>query len=507
MIVFRVDASPEIGAGHVMRCLSLANAFSTYHHVCRFVCRHMPDYMIDKLASHGHQVMILPRIESGEIDELPHAHWLGCHQAQDAAATLQAISDIEVEWVVVDHYALDQRWESTLKEHTSRIMAIDDLADRNHNCDVLLDQNLYNESFDGYSELVPAHCQLMIGPKFAILRDEFIQQRAKLRKRSGVVQRIVIYFGGFDFFNYTTLAIQALIKLFAMQNTKAIEIDVVIGRAHTQAVEIARLCDQYKFNLHTQIDNMAELFSRADLCIGAGGISTWERCCVGLPSIALCVADNQQNQLTHAALQGLVYAPQLGEDQIASLSAHIACCLENPELLMHLSSNAQKAVDGNGVRRIVNKLGLPQLTLRRAQLTDSESIYQWRNQAHVRQFSLDSESISYDAHQAWYSATMSNPNRVLLIGECRGEPAGVVRFDLSQETALISIYLVSRMQSQVSGGQLLQSAEHWLSENYSEIRFVCADVLGENLSSIGMFKSAGYTLKAQSYQKRLLHYV
>lgn len=507
MIIFRVDASQEIGAGHIMRCLTLANAFAAHHHVCRFVCRHMPDYMIDKLAFHGHQVVILPRIESSEIDELPHAHWLGCHQAQDAAATLQAISDIEVEWLIVDHYALDQRWESSLKERASRIMVIDDLADRNHHCDVLLDQNLYNESFDGYRELVPAHCQLMIGPKFAILRDEFIQQRAKLRKRSGVVQRIVVYFGGFDFFNYTTLGIQALIKLLANKTGKVIEVDVVIGGAHAQAAEIARLCDQYKFNLHKQIDNMAELFAQADLCIGAGGISTWERCSVGLPSIVLCVADNQQSQLRHAALEGLLYAPQLGEDKIASLSAHISSCLENPQLLMHLSNNALQAVDAKGIRRIAHKLGLPSLTLRRAQLSDSESIYQWRNQADVRAFSFDSEPISFDKHQGWYAASMSNPDRVLLIGESHGEPVGVVRFDLTQNTAKISIYLVSPSQSKVSGGQLLQASEQWLLENHSQVTFVCADVLGENLASVGMFKSAGYSLKAQSYQKRLLHYV
>jgi len=506
-VVFRVDASAEIGAGHLMRCLSLANAFASYGHTCRFVCRHIPEYMIDKVSSSGHEIAILPKAASNEIDELLHASWLSCKQEFDAEATLHAISDIEVGWVIVDHYALDYRWESLLRPNTSHIMVIDDLADRNHNCDVLLDQNLYPKAFDGYSQRVPKHCKLMIGPKFAILRNEFLEYRSKLRNRSGVVQRIVIFFGGFDFLNYTTLAIQALIKLFAMQTTKAIEVDVVIGSAHTHAVEISQLCDRYEFKLHTQIENMAELLSNADLCIGAGGISTWERCSVGLPTIALCVADNQRSQLENAAIQGLLYAPQLGEDKLTSLCAHILSCLENPASLMHLTQNAMQMVDAKGIGRIVNRLGLPPLTLRRAQLSDAENIFQWRNQPDVRRFSLDSEPISYDAHEAWFTASLSNPNRILLIGESHDEPVGVIRFDLNQDKAVVSIYLVSPTHSRISGGQLLEYAEQWLSENRSEIIFLNADVLGENLASVGMFKSAGYTLKAQSYQKRLLHYV
>ncbi len=302
-IAFRTDASSQIGTGHFMRCLTLADALKQRGAQIRFVSRQLPPHLCDMLAAKGMELALLDNNNASAppTDDLAHAHWLGTSQAQDAMDSIQALSGQTWEWLIVDHYALDARWESALRSIAKQIMVIDDIADRQHECDVLLDQNFYIDMHTRYIGKVPSHCQLLLGPRYAMLRDEFRQLHEQIKPRSGPVKRVLVFFGGVDADNYTGRAMEALYEIDIPQ----LYVDVVIGAQHPCREQIKAACVQHGFICHVQTGKMAELMAAADLAIGAGGSATWERCCMGLPSIVLVLAENQSKAAKDLEMAGV----------------------------------------------------------------------------------------------------------------------------------------------------------------------------------------------------------
>ncbi len=253
-IAIRVDASSQIGTGHFMRCLTLADALKQSGVQIRFVCRHMPEHLRDMLNTKGHEFAPLNGIPSEEaVDDTSHAHWLGVSQAQDATDTGYALSDQTWDWLVVDHYALDARWETVLRNTAKKILVIDDIADRQHDCDVLLDQNFYADMDTRYTGKVPAHCQLLLGPRYALLREEFRRLHEQVKPRNGPVKRVLVFFGGVDADNYTGRAIEALTEI----GIEELHVDVVIGAQHPNREQIKAICVQHGFMCHIQTNKMA----------------------------------------------------------------------------------------------------------------------------------------------------------------------------------------------------------------------------------------------------------
>ena len=266
-IAFRVDASSTIGTGHLMRCLTLADELKHRGMHTRFVSRHMPAHLRKMLTTKKHEVKLLnSRFSVMVVGDLVHSEWLGITQECDAQDAILALSDKPWDWLIVDHYALDARWESALRQTAKKILIIDDIADRQHDCDVLLDQNFYADMNTRYIGKVPKHCLLLLGPRFALLREEFRKLREQVRLRKGSIQRILIFFGGVDTSNYTGLAILALIEI----GIPNIHVDVVIGAQHPYRESIEATCLRHNFTCHVQTDRMAELMAAADLSIGAG---------------------------------------------------------------------------------------------------------------------------------------------------------------------------------------------------------------------------------------------
>lgn len=278
-ICIRTDSSTKIGTGHVMRCLTLADALLALGARVDFVCRDQPGNLNSYVSGKGYVVHTLPGTEN--------LTW-----EQDAAQTKARIDSERVmpDWLIVDHYSLDARWESVLRSDKRRIMVIDDLADRRHDCDALLDQNFYPDAALRYRDLVPPHCIQMLGPRNALLRPEFSEAAKYRKKRDGAVSRIFIFFGGSDPTNETEKTLRAFRKL----RRTDVHLDVVVGNANPDRHKIESLCSQLpNVVFHCQISNIATLMSLADLAIGAGGASTWERCYLGLPALTIVVADNQ----------------------------------------------------------------------------------------------------------------------------------------------------------------------------------------------------------------------
>jgi len=289
-IAFRTDATIQIGTGHLMRCLTLADELKKQGAQVRFISRDLPFHLSDMLDLKGIEYYSLSMDAVLEPkDELTHSNWLGTSQVQDAKATIQALTDHPWDWVIVDHYALDKRWESAVRTNAKQIMVIDDLADRQHDCDVLLDQNFYADMQTRYDAKVPVHCQLLLGPRYALLRNEFRKLREQIKPRTGQVKRILVFFGGVDSDNYTSLAIEALPSI-----SDALHVDVVIGEQHPYREQIQNACLAHGYGCQVQTTRMAELMADADLAIGAGGSACWERCAMGLPSLILVIAENQK---------------------------------------------------------------------------------------------------------------------------------------------------------------------------------------------------------------------
>lgn len=337
-ILIRTDASQQIGSGHIMRCLTLANELTQKAQVS-FICRELTGNMCDYIEQQGYIVHRLPLPETDDWQT----------DAKQTTAILAAENSV-IDWLIVDHYGLDAQWETTMRPYVRKIMVIDDMANRRHDCDILLDQNLYMDMESRYQDLVPNNCQQLLGPKYALLRPEFLAARNTLRKRDGNIKRLLIFMGGSDPTNETTKTLEA-IKLL---NRLEIAVDVVVGASNPHQEQIKQLCISLpNAAYYCQVSNMAELMVKADLAIGAGGSTNWERCCLGLPSLVVTIAENQE-ELTHT-LHEQGYLISLGQKHKVSskiISQKLYEILNNPEQVLSFVEKGKLLVDGNGAKRV-----------------------------------------------------------------------------------------------------------------------------------------------------------
>ena len=483
-----------------MRCLTLAIELKKRGAQICFVSRNLPVYLREMATQEKCEVRLLTTVLNEPDDAgLPHSSWLETSQHADAMETVHLLSDGPWDWVIVDHYALDRNWEAEVRKATSKIMAIDDIADRVHDCDVLLDQNFYVGMEKRYGGKVPPNCQLLIGPRYGLLRDQFREMRESVERRNGPVNRVMIFFGGMDGENFTAQAINAV----AGMGDDELHVDVVIGAQHPHIAQIRELCATHAYHCHVQTHRMAELMASADLSIGAGGSATWERCCLGLPTLAICVASNQQELIRDAASAGLIYSPDLGGDLTLQIRRHVACLIENSCLRHAISANCMNTVDGRGTPRVADYLETSDIEIRAARQADSRNLFEWRNHPSVRAASRDSEVITWESHERWFFSVIQAPDRLLLLGYQNGVPLGVVRFDIQGTEAEISIYRVPGCLPPGRGKSLLRRAEQWIAEHRPDVLSIRAHVLGANARSRHLFSDGGYQLESCSYLKRV----
>jgi UDP-2,4-diacetamido-2,4,6-trideoxy-beta-L-altropyranose hydrolase len=296
---------------------------------------------------------VLAREVTQAFTDLAHAHWLGIDWASDAEDTCRALGTEAVHWLVVDHYALDRRWEQALRPHCRRLMAIDDLADRPHDCDLLLDQNLGRTAAD-YSDLLPANTSTLIGPQYALLRPEFAQLRAEslARRTNPQLKRLLITMGGVDKDNSTGRVLDALNTCTLPPDLR---ISVVMGpyapwlqHVQTQATQM-----HCPIQVLVGVSDMARLMADSDLAIGAAGGTSWERCCLGLPTIQLVLAENQNEAAAALTASGAVVSVSCVSDLLFKLP-ELMQQIQSRELLAKLSEHASKIGEGRGTSIITD---------------------------------------------------------------------------------------------------------------------------------------------------------
>lgn len=358
-VVFRADASIQIGTGHVMRCMTLANELTRQGHECFFVCRDHTGHLGDFISSNGHKLALLPTANyDNSYNSNRHENyetWLGVTWQEDARQTIQAISTFNLDWLVVDHYALDWKWEKALASTVSKIMVIDDLANRKHDCDLLLDQNLGRAKSD-YDDLLSMNCQRLIGPQYALLRPEFamFREQSLKRRQQPELKRILISLGGVDKNNVTPKVLDALEKSALPIST---ELDIIMGGTSPHLEEVRQQTANlpFKSTLSVNVKDMAERMCLADIAIGAAGSTSWERCCLGLPSLLVILAENQI-----AGAKALVNSGSASmiDDQtnIRSLLPSLMMTMFDFSQLKRMSEKASDITDGNGVFRTVQMI-------------------------------------------------------------------------------------------------------------------------------------------------------
>lgn len=360
-VAFRADASVRIGTGHVMRCLTLADQLARQGHECCFVCRAHPGHLGDLIAGKGHDLILLPlapaegesRMESGSSDD--YAQWLGATSQDDARQTREAIATWKPDWLVVDHYALGAEWERILANVVGNIMVIDDLANRAHECALLLDQNLGRVASD-YDELLPMDCQRLIGPRYALLRPEFAEHREQSLKRREhqALKRILISLGGVDRTNVTGQVLDALAESTLPAST---ELDIIMGAAAPYLDEVRQQAARlpFKARVSVNVTDMAERMCLADLSIGAAGSTSWERCCLGLPTVLVVLAENQAAGAK--ALEASGAAVVIGDQkQLETTFSSVLAYRTDASQLHRMSIAAAATTDGNGALGVVQTL-------------------------------------------------------------------------------------------------------------------------------------------------------
>lgn len=345
-----------------MRCLTLAHALRQQGWECHFVSRLHPGNMLSIVEQQGFKTWSLPcsgveakTVRDQSIHTPQHAAWLGASQDEDARDTATIAEQVRPDWLVVDHYALDATWEQQLQALVPRILVIDDLADRQHACHVLLDQNLGREAQD-YAGKVPAEAIVLAGSRYALLRPEFrsLRERSVARRLNSKLRSIFISMGGVDQSNTTGQILTTLRQCRLDVDTR---ISIVMGSRAPELMSIQEASHQLPWHTDVKVDaaNMAELMSEADLAIGAAGGSAWERCCLGLPSLLVVLAENQRPgalALAHAGAARLV-------GDACDINTHLPSAIDalrDGAVRAEMAAKASSIADGQGVERVVTAM-------------------------------------------------------------------------------------------------------------------------------------------------------
>jgi UDP-2,4-diacetamido-2,4,6-trideoxy-beta-L-altropyranose hydrolase len=476
----------------------LARALRALGAECLFLCRSLEGNISPEIAADGFEVFGVPGSMS---DASADAAAIGFDA--DYSATAPLLTAIRPDCLIVDHYDLDAEWERQALRLVDRCVAIDDLARRHADIDLLVDTTPGHDRLKLYDNVLPGSALVFLGPRYALLREEFAARRASIGPRSGKIGRCLVNFGGTHAVALCADALRAIQA--ALGDTVAI--DVVVPASSTELQQLgAGAIGDVKFIGHATPAQMAELMANADIAIGAAGTTSWERACLGLPAIVTAIADNQVAVVTAIVNAGAALEVPVGREYVQELSHVLHGLAANPEQAQRMSRNAFALIDGRGAERVARFIVRPAIHLRRAEAADRASIWAWRNEPHVRAVSFNQAPISWESHTGWYDSVLQSAERHLLVCETAGESVGVVRFDLSGDEAVISVYLNAVGRGKGIGAELLRGAEKWLLRQHPHLHRIVAEIMDANLASIAAFEAARYHPRAGKYVREITHH-
>ena len=489
-IFIRVDASTQIGLGHLIRCRTVAEELRSRGADVRFICRAHPGHAAKAVEEKGFQILTLPPPAPSCVSGSGYDAWLGVSQETDAAETIAAMGATPTDWLIVDHYGLDVRWERIMRPHAARIMVIDDLANRHHDCDVLLDQNFGMDAPHRYDTLIPSACLRLLGPRYALLSPEYRSFKPRPRDK---VERVLLSFGGADIGNATGFALEAL----SAPELSHLHVDVVVGLANPHRDSISAQADRRgRTVVYDPRPQLADLMSEADLAIGAGGGTTWERLCLGLPTLSISIAENQEPASRALGAAGFIdYAGPLETLTLDGLRIRIASLIHDRDRLLALSAYGPSLVDGLGALRVAETL-IParaaELRLRSAVLDDASVFFGWVNDPEARKQSLNPAPVTWDTHLEWFRKRLADSGSQLLVLETPDRlPIGQIRFDTQGDGAIRLSYMLDPIARGRGWASILVRMGLKALDPLSIPR-VYAEVKTANLASCAVFDRLGF---------------
>jgi UDP-2,4-diacetamido-2,4,6-trideoxy-beta-L-altropyranose hydrolase len=473
--LFRCDASPEIGGGHVTRCLALAEALAEAGWCVTFAVRHGTAAMVPGITADGLSVHEL----SGE--------------AEDEPVALRGYRPDGVDLLVVDHYQRDIHFEAACRGWARQILVLDDTTGRRHDCDFLLDAAASGRSV--YEGTVPAQARLLLGLPYALVRRSFVTRRAEsLRRRDGrAVNNILVSFGAADPSNVTATALDVLDR-YANETS----ITVALSSRAPHVDEIRRRL-RGRTRLELDID-MATLMSDADLAIGAAGVSSYERAVLGLPSIVVTLAENQRGITTLLKEAGAaIDAGGPGATLSSRLSAIVPTLINNPNGRMRMAEAASALVDGRSCQRLLIELvgGIrtrdgSSVRLRLAEKSDENWLLELQRMPQTRRYTRNPKAPSAQEHATWMAGKLADSGVFFLVIEIDTGPAGFVRLDSLGTEFTNGNFEVSIAVCPEFHGHGIASAALFLARRLHPAAVFDAEILPDNAASQALFVNAGY---------------
>lgn len=483
-----------------MRCLALADALKRQGAQVSFVCRDLLDDSSRIISNHGFQVLRL----RGDRRRTRLSSKIS--QEKDAQATLTLLQSSKADWLVIDNYALDITWESKLRPLAGKILVVDDLADRVHDCDILLDQNFYRKPETRYDGLIPSHCTRLFGPRYALLRDEFrVKFRREKALNSNGVERVLITFGNADLENMTGKALQAVEAL----KQPHIVTDVIVGSSNPHKESIERFCAARPWAVfHFQPADLAELMSKADIAIGAGGTTSWERCCMGLPSIVFILAENQRRVVEELAESKYVLSMGTPDkSSMKKITIALKALIDDPGLRREMLIKSIKLVDGKGADRVAREMkkithkasGRKDLEIRPLCNEDMDDLFTWRNHPEVRKNFFDPKPLVKKEHELWFRNIIKNNKAAVYILCNANDSIGVMRFEEKESHIKASVMLNPSFLGRGYGSEIIRlGTERFVLEKRPGKK-ILAEIKADNEASKKAFSKAGFTEDTVTY--------
>lgn len=466
--LFRCDASPSMGAGHAMRCVTIARELANRGWSCEFATGNETPGIVPDILEFG-------RVVPARLFEETRAH------------------DV----VIVDGYHLGIDVERAMHPIADRLVVLDDLPVREHDCDLVVDQTLGRKPRD-YENLVPERCEVLAGARYALLRPEFMHWRSAALKRresqAGRIDRLLLSMGGTDADNATGLILEALghvtcpNEVVVLMNSAAPHFEAIVHQC--RALTTGQRC----FRVEADAADVAEVMTRADVAIGAAGTTSWERAALGLPSLLISTADNQLDVASALDAAGAAHnLGRLARDSVGDIGEALGVLLGAPERVAAMSRAASAICDARGVHRVVPWLAGADrngIGLRSATEDDSETLFDWQQQPSVRRYSRNPVPPTRSEHEAWLAGVLNDADRQLYIIQRGSAPVGMLRLDRrdNQRRSFEVSILVDASES----GQGIASAALRAIRRIEPIADIWAFVLSGNEASKRLFSRAGY---------------
>jgi UDP-2,4-diacetamido-2,4,6-trideoxy-beta-L-altropyranose hydrolase len=473
-LIIRADASSEIGTGHIMRCLALAEAWQDCGGAVTFVLATSSSLLEERLSSETMKIKYLMS-DPGSCT--------------DAYETIRVAQDLEVKWIVVDGYHFGAEYQKIIKDSGLSLLFIDDYVHADHYyADIVINQNI-SAYLSLYKHYEP-YTRFLLGTNYVLLRREFLKWVGYNRIIPEVARNVLVTFGGSDPENITLLVIEALKRI----QINGLEVIAVIGGIN-QNYEILQqsVKDRNSFSIRKNVNNMPELMAWADFAISAGGTTCWELAFMGLPSLLYPIAENQKNNVRDLHSNGIVKCFEIEEIlNLESSRQIITDLLISYEERASLYKNMEELVDGDGTRRIINLISAHPIQLRNVKESDCDLVYSWINDPFVRTNSFNPEKISWEEHENWFSSIISDPDTIYYIAlDIQENPVGQARFKIESDEAIISVLLGTDQRGKNLGSELIRYATKRCF-NETDIKKINAYIKLENNTSLNSFLKAGY---------------